>query len=1106
MKNLFVYSASAGSGKTYTIAYEYISMMLKSVEEQKNAVGNDNSYRNILAVTFTNKACEEMKSRIVNNLFQIYSVNSMPPDKKEKIYDIVSSISKRTGLGHDEIIGRSEFFFKSIIHDYSFFSVFTIDSFFQKIVRNLTYELGIQQNYELELDTNLIILQLVDDLMLRAESDKQLGDLVGSLIEANIAKDNKWSPKSMLYNFFKQAVDADFKEVCFDVDAYESEKSILILDYCRAFRNCIDKVRKYIETNNLTEEDFSASTSWNYKKLKKFLKDDCTESEYCDIIFKDYKKGMFNEGKWFTGNANPDISSELDSIISGLDDDRYPEFCTAYILKKNANLMRLLGVSMDLLRESLDRESIFLLSEIPSFLSQLIVEPSNGSAGVSVMPFVFEKVGVRFNNFMIDEFQDTSRKQWDIFKAMLHDALSQGCDSIIVGDKKQSIYSWRGGDWRILSGIGSDCVLGPYVEPKPLKMNFRTAADIVNFNNDFFCKEYPLRNSDNDSVKSLYDDVKQEIKLTDDSAEVKVSLFSGTLSESDEAVSKCVFDDMLAEIEDLQLNYNVSPSKIMILVRAGKEASYIAGKFLEIPEEKRKQGVCYEVVSNEALFIVSNPAVRMIIAYMRYMLNPNAKMSLTEAAYLYFLEKNKLEKVSRFRKDTMVADLKNALSQGENLSDMQSFEIVEALISRLGLNKNPDNVPFLIAFRNVVHDFSDKSTDLQAFIDYWDERGANETLKIPESQNAIRIITIHKSKGLEADYIFIPFCNWKLIDGNFGSVDYLFYEEKDDKGNVIARLPIENNESLTKACSEMSQLYNDDRDRKMIESFNLLYVAFTRAKYGLYVSAYEAKSDDEVQNTPKKKKSAEKPKELKTVSDLLDDYFSKPADKLDENDLRKQICRDSKQVTIGDEKINVEIYRLGKRHQAKALIFNDGFITDYPVCEKPAARIVQHLHEDVEGDLSARLRGTKYHTVFEHIVTADDVEPSVAMLLDNGEIDRQEYETIASEIREAISQDVLKRLFDGSGKVYNEFNIIDPNSDGDIMKRPDRVVEFADEVVILDYKFGEERNIKKYSNQVRNYARLIKAMKPFAAKDVSAYIWYYFANELVKVDLSDNIN
>ena len=1071
MGSLSVYSASAGSGKTYTIAYEYISMMLTG----------GNSYRNILAVTFTNKACDEMKSRIVKNLFQIARVDSMPQGKKrDDVELIIEKIIGRTGLLSGEIIRRSAMFFKSIIHDYSFFSVFTIDSFFQKIVRNLTYELELQQNYELELHTDLVISQLVDDLMLLAEDDAELNDDIAALIDSNIANDRKWSPKSLMTNFIKQAIDFEFDVKC-DIDAYEKEKDNVIQVSSEKIKGYFNEIEELAVRNNIGESDFYGGATrgnhHNFKKIQDLLQ---KSSRYNDTLFENYRVGTFNDN-WFVKKSPyaDTLSGSFAAIVEKLNDE-YRRFCTAWVIKKNLDLLRLQYKATDVLNENLNKESLFLLSKVPSILSSIIVGSSDSLGGISVMPFVFEKVGVRYSNYMIDEFQDTSNVQWNIFKTMLHDALAQGADSIIVGDKKQSIYSWRGGDWKILAGLAYDNILKPYVDGKSLPENHRTARNIVLFNNDFFSREYPslireterlhttvnresIKNFDLFGEATLYDDVEQKITKEEDS-EVKVRLYEGALPESDDDVKNRLFADMLAEIEDLQENYNVSPNQIKILVRNGKDARFIAESFLAIP--RIKPNVCYDVVSNDSLFIASNPAVRLIIAYMRYMLNPNDELSQIEAAYMYHHIKDKLADDSSFDKELLKNELSEAI--GSEPFGWQSFEIVETLINRLGLNKE-ENVPFLIAFRNVVHDFSDKSTDLQAFLDYWDERGCGETLKIPENQNAMEIITVHKSKGLESDYIFIPFCNWKLDEGSHGGVEYIFYEEEVDGQNVF--IPIENTSNLLD--TDMCNIYKDIKYRKNIESFNLLYVAFTRAKHGLYVSAYE--------------KSTKKEKEITKVSLLLKNYFTTEINS-------SKIEWNVTETEVDGFKINT--YSFGSKPATKPKNYEGGFISMYPVCEKPAARIVSHLRDDIDGSMSARLKGTRYHSVFEHIVTIDDVEPVVKSLFDNGEIDKHECENLATEICAKLNDVRLKHLFDGSGKVYNEFNIIDPNATDDKkLKRPDRVVVFDDEIVVLDYKFGMKKD-EKYSEQVRDYARLISGIKAFAGMKVSSYVWYYFLNEL----------
>ena len=875
-----------------------------------------------------------------------------------------------------------------------------------------------------------------------------------------------------------------------------------------------------------------------------------------DALLEKFSAVKFLQDNWFKKDSpNTGYVTEFKPFadkISKLDSDydsKYKKFCTAYMVKKNLNLVRLYAKANEILHENLGRDSVFLLSDVPSLLSKIIRCNDVGSGDVSVMPFVFESIGTKYDNFMIDEFQDTGGKQWDIFQTMLHDALSQGADSILVGDIKQSIYSWRGGDWRILSRLVNkdrEELLADYCGLKNLADNHRAARNIVEFNNDFFYQEYTKNESlfgdekIDSQFKSLYNDVWQGV-TKDDNSEIKVRLYNGPYGVSDEPTMTRAFKDMVSEIENLQLNHNVPPSKIMILVRKKSEASFVANSFLAIADSDRKPGVRYDVVSDEALYISSNRAVKIILAYMRYILgntsrndknvgadkeDTNYNILLVEAAYLYYLEKNNLDVCSCFNKEEIVRVFLEALnSDGEPLEDKdfeivkflsekQAFDIVEFMISRLKLNKNGKNIPFLIAFRNVVHNFSEKSTDLQAFIDYWDERGAEETLKIPESQNAMKIITIHKSKGLEAYYIFIPFCNWEFVGSGGKGVEYLFVDEPIDgklsKNGEKIKIPVASKKALEKTY--IADEYKANHYRKAIESYNLLYVAFTRAKYGLYVSAYdkvERNNDDKKDE----KKDVKQPK-LTQVSQLLADYFSEES--LDRDILvppKKEPLRKRKDgwvvspVKVGDDSISVRLFAKGgpPRPDEKNDTSNGGFITEYPVCNEPQISIVHHLRDDVEGEWSARIRGTKYHAIFEQIITVDDVEPAVAMMFNNGELLGSEtYESLVREFSAALSSEPICKWFDGSCKVYNEFSIIDPMAkEVDYkLKRPDRVMVFSDEVVILDYKFGTEKHDKKYAEQVDRYKELISQISQFAGMKVSAYLWYYFRKELVKVEPS----
>ena len=1076
-EKLLVYSASAGAGKTYTIAYEFIAMM---------SLGEE--YKDILAVTFTNKASEEMKSRIVKYLYQISNVEALGPKAKKETDDIIEKIDNKINIGKTEIIKRAKRFFAEVLHDYSFFSVSTIDSFFQKIVRNLTYELGMQQNYELELNTKIVISQLVDDIMLQAETNQDLNDCIAPLIESNIENDRKWSPKKAILDFVLKAMAAEYR--CpsgFDVDDYKEKQKGIIDSFCTNYRKCAADIAIVLEK----EEKKAANP---YKWLLK-LNEKKADSSFLHEIVDEYPKCLFSTKSWFNKGASQFNIDKVNEIIRDFEaNNSFTDYSTALVIYDSIDLVKLLDKALGLLRENLERDAIFLLSEVPSVLSEIIETYRDDDGSVAVMPFIFEKVGTKFNHFMIDEFQDTSDKQWNIFRTMLEDSLShKDNSSIIVGDIKQSIYSWRGGDWRILWRLKEGMELQNYSRKVQLNDNYRTAEDIVKFNNAFFEREYSKNSSFfGEGNDKLYSDVEQGV-IKNVPSEIKISLYESSVKKAE--AKEYIFGKMLAEIERLQSECGVKPSQITILVRKKPEASLIARSFCDIPIEKRKTDVCYDVVSNEALFLVSNMAVRLIIAYMRSMLNPSDMISLVEAAYLYRLESIVAANDDfdeKFSKDDLLENLKQSVDM-DSLSGKQAFEVVDILVDKLKLNKIEANIPFLIAFRNVVHNFSLKSTDLQAFIEYWDERGIEETITIPENQEAIKILTVHKSKGLESDYIFIPFCDWDFVTNDSRSLDYLFVTSDD---NPDLQIPVANKSSL--ALTKFADEYQRNLDRLRIESFNLLYVAFTRAKYGLYVSAFRTLQKEK--KTEKSDLQTEEKQEPKDVSYMLWEYFSNP-----ELDGWEQAERDEDGYKV---KMFVKGGLAAIEEKQSSPSVNDSILRRYPICENPegGVGVVHHLSDEVQGEWTARVKGTKYHSIFENIVTEKDVQPSVMQLFYSGEIDKAMAKSLIEDISASLRKSGIRHWFEDGCKVYNEFNIIDPSSKDDKLKRPDRVMVFDDEVVILDYKFGEEKHDRKYAEQVLDYADLISKMKGFEGKKFSKYVWYYFRNELAEIKSIDDIS
>lgn len=1057
MGKLAVYSASAGAGKTYTIAKKYISMMLSS--EQRIP---DEPFRNILAVTFTNKACEEMKSRIVDNLFKISSDNR---DEKTNslIRDIVEDLKNENPDSSEEyVIKRSRSIFNAILHDYSYFSIYTIDTFFQKIIRNMTYELGARNNYEVELENSLVIEGVAEDIIQKAADDANLKKTLLGIIEKNVDANKKWSPNTELSNFLQSALFVDNYNYACDndvLDKYDEQLESVIKDFP-------SKVKQVVKDFNVVIGSCDQS-ALNLISLKQYKK--LSDNNFDSYLGKIFLKNSFGDvatkllsQSWFKKDKGDDaVFSGCKNNLENLLKDSYKKFVTAFAIQESIPLMKLLVEAKKQLNNVLEESNIMLLDEGPVLLSKLLdAASSNGS--VDVMPFVFEKVGTTYNKILIDEFQDTSLRQWNIFKALIEESISTSENtagqirSIIVGDAKQSIYGWRGGDWTILKERIGNQEFKDYV-PMPLDNNFRTGKTIVNFNNTLFRelakKESPYLPPDID-LSSLYSDVHQNAK-NDAEGFVEVKMYESETKKKKELGLEIVLQ-MINDIEVLQQN-GVGANQIMILIRGNNEAKEIANVFYNYPN--RKEGVNYNVVSVGALNVSSNNAVKIIVSFLRYVINANDTLAFCEAAYLYYLEKNNIDYLQQVKieletiKEQFTNDLGNLICECHSL---QLFEIVEFLIKNLNLNKDR-NVPFIVAFRDIVHKFSSKSTDIFQFLQYWDERGANEKLTLSENQDAIRITTIHKSKGLESDYIFIPFCDWE-ISKKKNSSDYIWLpssactETQNDDVNVV---PIQRSASLKYSFFEKE--YTKLLTSEVIESINILYVALTRPKYGLYVYARPVSN---------------------SVQGIIQSFMENMSQNLDANE-----------ETSEEAGTKIRKYVIGEpEYRRKKEEFSSRPFDEYNIY-LPKYSIKTKINREYNEQIK---KGNLYHAVFENIKTKDDLEPTLNQMFIGGEITLEERKELSENIAGKLTQQPFAEWYSPKYKVFNEFSILRGNE----LRRSDRVMVSDDEVIILDYKFGDNE-LAEHRKQVLNYKSFLLNM---GYKNISTYIWYFFKDKLVKVE------
>lgn len=1037
MNNLTIYSASAGSGKTYTITNQYVAMLLK----------NDKAYKNILAITFTNKATEEMKDRIVKKLAEMV-LYPKTDDEKIRKQQSIKEVADICNISETETEQKAKIIFTSILHDYSFFSISTIDSFFQKIIRNFMREMKINNNYEIELDSEFIISIIVEDLIEKAQENKKLKKIFFTLIEENIEENNKWDFRRNLKSLLKIILDSDFtsyennyKDFFADVNNYSNFKKELKI-FETKFKTVIETHTKILTdlltTYNLSPDNFKGKSRSVINRLLK-IKNDFSKNE---IFYK-----CNDETEWTTKNISENIISVfIDASVKYKNDflENYTNYITAKLILENFSYLELIDIFLEKLKNYLNEEGKMLISEVPKFLSA--IARNNESS------FIYEKIGTTYNNFLLDEFQDTSKIQWESIFPLIYDSDAQNHQNIIVGDIKQSIYAWRGGDWELMAALNGNLNI--------LEKNWRSGKTIVEFNNNFFerAREILINEFKDiftteqiENIKNkIYAQIYQNVKKENDSF-VKVSLFNAEKT-SETTYKEMVVDKLIFEIENIQLK-GFAAGDILILVRSKKEGSFIAGKILEYSQSSMaNQNLCYAVVSSEAQLISANNNIQLIISALKFLSNTNDNLSLTEVAYFDFLNK-KSDNVFDF--ETNINEiLTNKLLKIKNDAAKQLLhEIVEEIIEKFYLNVNVEkrNIPFLISFREIIHEFEQKySTSYKDFLVFWEEKGKDKVLNLPEKQNAINILTIHKSKGLEADFVFIPFCNWELDKQTPSQIKLLKTYEKEPFSRLPI-YPIKYNKNLLN--SWFKEEYVKINFKNIIESFNLLYVAFTRARKGLFVYCDKITEKYSSANKINIFVKAALPPQIENIENESDSLF--------------------------------EEYNYGQFPKIEEKYILESKILDcYPLNTKIKTVRSDFFNQNIES-------GILLHKIFENIETKEDIDKAINKFYYQGKIYLHEKEALKTEIMNYLENPLVSDWFCGKYKVYNEREILTVNEK---IRRPDRIMENNKQIIIVDYKFGDvtdERYIKQISNYVKSLSEIEKN------KEIKAYIWYVKLNKVI---------
>ncbi|MBP1613465.1 MAG: ATP-dependent helicase [Bacteroidetes bacterium] len=1055
---LLVYKASAGSGKTFTLAVEYIKLLIL----------NPMAYRQILAVTFTNKATAEMKERILSQLYGIWT-----KDEGSNAYLLrICSETNKTEEEASEAAGKA---LNYMLHDYSRFRVETIDSFFQSVMRNLARELELSPNLNIELNNAEVLSNAVDSMIEKLGPTSPMLAWLLDYINERIADDKRWNVADEVKSFGRNIFDEGYIEKGEGlrqrlknpntIKDYRRQLDEMLKEALEQMKSFYDQFEGELDGHALNADDLkggSRGIGSYFRKLNNGILGD-------DIRNATVEKCIEDEKNWAakTSLRYGDILSLASSSLIPLLKDA-EEFRTrnngivnsCRLSMQHLNKVQLLAGIDEEVRELNRENNRFLLSDTNALLHRLVKDGDSS--------FVFEKIGTNIRNVMIDEFQDTSRMQWNNFKLLLLEGLSQGADSLIVGDVKQSIYRWRNGDWGILNGLNG--YIGPFpIRKETLKINRRSETNIIRFNNrifkaavDYLNEIYKSQlNTDCEALQRAYADVEQESPRKEDKGYIKVSFLE---PDEEHNYTEQTLISLGEEVERL-LSSGIRMNNIAILVRKNKNIPQIADYF-----DKELQ--C-KVVSDEAFRLDASLSICMMIDALRYLSNPENKIAAAQLAVSYQTEIVKEETdINTILLHTAEEFLPQTfLDKKDILHLMPLYEVLEELFSIFEMNRITQQDAYLFAFFDAVTDYvQSNSSDTDAFIRFWEETLCSKTIPSGEI-DGIRIFSIHKSKGLEFHTVLLPFCDWKLENETNNQLVWCVPTAAPFDGLDI--VPI--NYSSQMAESVYKDDYLQERLQLWVDNLNLLYVAFTRAGKNLIVWSKKGQRG--------------------TISDLLLNTLPQVAAQSDTEWDEEIPYEYGKLCPSEEEKANKETNKLLQRPEKRPVMMES---MRHDIEFRQSNRSADFIKGIDEEESESRFidHGKLLHTLFSAIETEADIEVAIERLVFEGIIGSHETE---EEIRrltlKAFTQPQIRNWYSGDWRLFNECAIIYKEKGILQTRRPDRVMMKNEEVVVVDFKFGKQN--KKYNEQVQGYMSLLAKMK---YTHISGYLWYVEEDVIEKVN------
>ncbi|MEM7509850.1 MAG: UvrD-helicase domain-containing protein [Bacteroidota bacterium] len=1063
LQPLTIYKSSAGSGKTYTLVQEYLKIVLLEPY----------LYKKVLAITFTNKATEEMKNRIIDALSVLaYETESTLPAKYWSLYNhLKEHLQEQEQTREISIKHQAQKVLTNILSDYSNFSVSTIESFFQRIIKAFSRELSLPMGYEIEMERNYVLDQITRASLLEVGENESLTKLIQRYVSQDMEEGKGWKVERKIKTLGEKIFSEKFQELSLfgknspeqQVDAVlEVVKELWKIrkQYEQRVLSIREKTLELLHTYQLSPQDFkykNTSVVASLVKQPDFQKPDKLAPGKRMLTAVDEPESLYAKNSPRLADIEGLISGGLHDLIREriqLHHDQYEGYLSAAEVLKHLYKFGVLSSLQEKLKVYREENRMLMISD-----TNLLLRSITGEEGTQVSantPFIYEKVGTRYQHYLIDEFQDTSDMQWANLFPLLAESLATGNKSLLVGDVKQAIYRWRNGNMKLLMEDVAhqlQTTMGQSPASKQLNNNWRTRQEVVDFNNTFFVLAKQLlanaleENDFNILIETAYEEVVQKAqKVSSEEARGYVQYTPVTVEKGEDwkahALQVCLDTILALEKEGYQ------KKDITLLVRRNHEGLLLA-QFLQAHN--------ISVYSAESLMIQSNSTVRFLLACLQFLNEPETDLFKAELSYYHDLTHEKepdFSNIKQSKGEVQEVLLKHAVQLNEKT-------VYGALMLLCELFEIPLRSAYVLGILEEAWGFvHQQEGSIAGFLNWWENRKSSARIAASAHEEAVQIMTIHKAKGLEFPVVVLPFAEWPMGPNK---LDILWIQYLDkapfDQLNFFPVSAIQRLEN-----TYFKRMYQEEIIQSYMDNLNLLYVAFTRPKDRLYLIAPTAKSSGRPNS----------------VSALLQLIIPNPdLDMLEETGKWTY----GEKVAPRQEKSDTPLAFL-PLHTHKPFQWEKSAKIKY--------QTNTYLSTDIRTSRSKISEGELYHEALSYVKTQEDIPDAVERMRLSGKVAPEYLENFEKVLRSICARPEVQSWYEVGWTVKNEADLID--GIGNLL-RPDRVMIQGDKAVVIDYKSGKHH--ARYFKQLESYKMAIQAM---GYVQVEAFLYYILSGDLISLD------